>query len=139
MLLPFFSFLHVQVNKATLYASHFVLRSGLECIFAAHRWVIAMDSQMIAKLEMPSITYVHTAQKETIPVHAALEKAFRPEMMKNSFKNYNMWSTRKYVQNTQLCTEYIVLHDFMTATLTCCLVCSQKYNLAWGLQQLREV
>ncbi len=95
--------------------------------------------RMIAKLEMPSVKYIHTAQKETIPVHAALEKAFRPEMMKNSFKNYNMWSTRKYVQNTQLCTEYIVLQDFMTATLTCCLVCSQKYNLAWGLQQLREV
>jgi hypothetical protein len=86
MLLPFFSFLHVQVNKATLYASHFVLRSGLECIFAAHKWVIAMDSQMIAKLEMPSITYVHTAQKETIPVYATLENAFRPEMMKGNLK-----------------------------------------------------
>ena len=96
---------------------------------------------MIAKLEMPSITYVHTVQKETILVHATLEKAFRPEMMKGilkvrtqmvesmyryfdsnlseshraklyictlldpRFKNYNMCPTRKYVQNTQLCTE----------------------------------
>ena len=34
---------------------------------------------------------------------------------------------------------YIVLQDFMTTTLTCCLLCSQKYNLAWGLLQLREV
>jgi hypothetical protein len=31
------------------------------------------------------------------------------------------------------------LQDFKAGTLTCCLICSQKYNLEWGLQQLREV
>ena len=35
---------------------------------------------------MPSITYAHTAQKETIPIHAALEKAVRSEMMKDILK-----------------------------------------------------
>jgi hypothetical protein len=34
---------------------------------------------------------------------------------------------------------YIVLQDFQTGTLTFCLFWSQKYNLEWGLQQLREV
>jgi hypothetical protein len=50
------------------------------------------------------------------------------------------------VANAQVGAEYTVMHrvsivlqDFMTATLTCCLLCSQKYNLAWDLQQLREV
>ena len=41
---------------------------------------------MIASLEMSSITYVHTDQKETILVHASLEKAFRSEMMKGILK-----------------------------------------------------
>ena len=27
----------------------------------------------------------------------------------------------------------------MTATLTCCLFCSEKFDLEWGLKQLREV
>jgi hypothetical protein len=41
---------------------------------------------MIIKIEMPSITYVHTALKETIPIHTALEKSFRTEMMKGILK-----------------------------------------------------
>ena len=38
--------------------------------------------QMISGLEMPKITYVHTAQRETISIHEALEKAVMPEKMK---------------------------------------------------------
>jgi hypothetical protein len=38
--------------------------------------------QMIGALEMPKITYVHTAQRETISIHEALEKAVMPEKMK---------------------------------------------------------
>ena len=41
---------------------------------------------MITKLEMPSITYVHTTRKETILMHAALEKTFGSEMMKGILK-----------------------------------------------------
>ena len=47
--------------------------------------------QVIAKLEMLSITCVHIAQKETVSVHAALEKPFRPEMMKGILK---VWTHR---------------------------------------------
>ena len=38
--------------------------------------------QMIATLEMPTITYVHIARQETISIDAALEKAVRPDVMK---------------------------------------------------------
>ncbi len=38
--------------------------------------------QMITKLEMTSITYVHTARKETITIQSALEKAVSPDMTK---------------------------------------------------------
>ena len=31
---------------------------------------------------MPNITYVHTAQRETISIHEALEKAVMPDKMK---------------------------------------------------------
>ena len=37
--------------------------------------------QMISGLEMPKITYVHTAQRETISIHEALDKAVMPEKM----------------------------------------------------------
>jgi hypothetical protein len=40
---------------------------------------------MIAKLEVPNITYVHTTQ-ETIPIHAVLEKTVGSEMMKSILK-----------------------------------------------------
>ena len=89
--------------------------------------------QMITKPQMTSITYVHTARKETITIQVALQKAVRPDMTKRilkartqmvesmykhfdtglseshraklyictlldpRFKNYNMWSTHKYV------------------------------------------
>ena len=108
--------------------------------YPTSNFVMPQLYQMIAKLEMPSITYVHNTQKETIPVHAAIEKDFRPEMMKGilkartqmvesmyryfdsnlseshraklyictlldpRFKNHNMCPTRKYVQNSLLCT-----------------------------------
>ena len=48
--------------------------------------VMTQFYQMITNLEMTSITYVHTDQKETILVHTALEKTFRPEMMKGILK-----------------------------------------------------
>jgi hypothetical protein len=38
--------------------------------------------QLISALEMPKITYVHTAQRETISIHEALVKAVMPEKMK---------------------------------------------------------
>ena len=96
-----------------------------------------------ACLRWCSITYVHTARKETSPIDAVLQKAARSEMMKRilrvraqmvesmykyfdadlseshraklyiytlldpRFKNYKMWTTRKYVQNAQLCSECI--------------------------------
>ncbi len=95
--------------------------------------VMSQLYQMITKLEMRSITYVHTARKETITIQTALENAANPDMTKRilkartqmvesmyeyfdaglseshraklyictlldpRFKNYNMWSTRKYV------------------------------------------
>jgi hypothetical protein len=37
---------------------------------------------MISRLQMPNITYVHTAQRETISIREALEKAAMPEKMK---------------------------------------------------------
>jgi hypothetical protein len=37
---------------------------------------------MIRGLQMPKITYVHTAQRETISIREALEKAVMPEKMK---------------------------------------------------------
>ena len=42
--------------------------------------------QMITKLEMSSITYVHTARKETITIQAALQKAASPDMTKHILK-----------------------------------------------------
>ena len=95
--------------------------------------VMSQLYQMITKLEMSSITYVHTARKETITIQSALEKAASPDMTKHilkertqmvesmyeyfdaglseshrtklyictlldpRFKNYNMWTTHKYV------------------------------------------
>ena len=99
--------------------------------------------QMISGLQMPKITYVHTAQRETISIREAMEKAVMPEKMKlilkartqmvesmykyfdldlseshraklyictlldPRFKKFNFWPTRKYVNNSQLCTECI--------------------------------
>ena len=42
--------------------------------------------RMITKLEMISITYVHTARKETITMQSALEKAANPDMTKRILK-----------------------------------------------------
>ena len=38
--------------------------------------------QMISGLQMPNITYVHTAQRETISIHEAIEKAVMTDKMK---------------------------------------------------------
>jgi hypothetical protein len=38
--------------------------------------------QMISGLQIPKITYVHTAQRETISIREALEKVVMPEKMK---------------------------------------------------------
>ncbi len=40
------------------------------------------DGQMISRLQMPNITYVHTAQRETISIHEAIEKAVMTDKMK---------------------------------------------------------
>ncbi len=92
---------------------------------------------------MPKITYVHTAQRETISILEALEEVVMSEKMKlilktrtqmvesiykyfdldlseshrtklyicmlldPRFKKFNFWPTRKYVNNSQLCTECI--------------------------------
>jgi hypothetical protein len=99
--------------------------------------------QMISRLQMPNITYVHTAQRETISIRESLEEAVMPDKMKvilrartqmvesiykyfdldlseshraklyictlldPRFKKFNFWPTRKYVNNSQLCTECI--------------------------------
>jgi hypothetical protein len=98
---------------------------------------------MIRGLQMPKITYVHTAQRETISILEALEEVVMSEKMKlilktrtqmvesiykyfdldlseshrtklyicmlldPRFKKFNFWPTRKYVNNSQLCTECI--------------------------------
>ena len=41
---------------------------------------------MICQLEIPNITYVHTAQRETISRDEALEKADIQDMMKHILK-----------------------------------------------------
>ena len=41
---------------------------------------------MITKLEMTSMTYVHTSRKESITIDEALEKAVRPDMTKRILK-----------------------------------------------------
>ena len=43
---------------------------------------------------------------------------------------------RSHVQSVHT---FVRLYDRVSARLTCYLFCSQKYNLEWGLQQLREV
>ena len=42
--------------------------------------------QMITKLEMSTMTYVHTSRKESISIDEALQKAVRPVMMKRILK-----------------------------------------------------
>ena len=42
--------------------------------------------QMITKLEMTTMTYVHTSRKESITIDEDLEKAVRPDMMKHILK-----------------------------------------------------
>jgi hypothetical protein len=42
--------------------------------------------QMITKLEMSNITYVHTVRKETFTIQVALEKAANPDMTKHILK-----------------------------------------------------
>ena len=42
--------------------------------------------QMITKLEMSTMTYVHTSRKESISIDEALQKAVRPDMMKRILK-----------------------------------------------------
>ncbi len=41
---------------------------------------------MITKLEMTTMTYVHTSRKESITIDEALEKSVRPDMMKHILK-----------------------------------------------------
>ena len=43
--------------------------------------VMPQFHQMISGLQMPKITYVHTAQRETISIHEALEKTVMSEKM----------------------------------------------------------
>ncbi len=48
--------------------------------------VMSQLYQMITKLEMSSITYVHTVRKETITIQTALEKTVSPDMTKRILK-----------------------------------------------------
>ena len=135
--------LYSKVASATLsipYEST-LLMQGTQ--YPTSNLVMSQLHQMISALEMPKITYVHTAQKETISIHEALEKAVMPEKMKlilkartqmvesiykyfeldlseshraklyictlldPRFKKFNYWPTRKYVNNSKLCTECI--------------------------------
>ena len=42
--------------------------------------------QMITKLEMNNVTYVHTVRKETITIQSVLEKVTSPDMTKRILK-----------------------------------------------------
>jgi len=61
--------------------------------------------EMITKLEMPTITYVHTARQETISIDAALEEAVRPDMMKriNTETNTHTSSVQTRGSRTTAC------------------------------------
>ena len=48
--------------------------------------VIPQFYQMITKLEMKIITYVHTPRKETITIQTTLEKSVSPDMTKRILK-----------------------------------------------------
>ena len=111
-----------------------LLIQGTQC--PTSNLVMPQLYQMITKFEIPSITYVHTAQKETIPVHAALEKASRPEMMKGILKVRTQMVERMYEYFDSNWSESHRVNDSDThmLTLTCCSLCNQKYNLTWGLQ-----
>ncbi len=90
---------------------------------------------------MPKITYVHTAQRETISIREALEKPVMPEKMKLILK--------ARTQMVEIIYKYfdLDLSESHRAKLYICTLldprfkklCSQKYDLNWGLQQLREV
>jgi len=70
--------------------------------------------QMITKLEMTTMTYVHTSPKESITIDEALgmykyfdsdlseshrAKLYICTLLDPRFKHYNWWPTRKYVHN----------------------------------------
>jgi hypothetical protein len=55
--------------------------------------VIPQLHQMMVKLEIPIMTYAHTTQKETIPVHTSLAK----EMMKGILKTRTQMVKNMYV------------------------------------------
>ena len=59
--------------------------------------------QMISGLQMPKITYVHTSQRETI----SRGGVYRISPSQVVYLKLKYWSTRKYVNNSQLCTESI--------------------------------
>ncbi len=44
--------------------------------------VMSQFHQMISGLQIPKITYVHTAQRETISIREAMEKVVMSEKMK---------------------------------------------------------
>jgi hypothetical protein len=52
--------------------------------------------QMITKLEMTTMTYVHTSRKESITIDEALAKAVRPDMMKRILKARTQMVERLY-------------------------------------------
>ena len=64
--------------------------------------------QMISGLQIPKITCVHTAERETISIHEALEKAVMPDKMKLILKARTQMveSMYKYF-DSQLYTECI--------------------------------
>jgi hypothetical protein len=132
-----------KVTSATLSIPHesMLLMQGTQ--YPTSNLVMPHLHQMISGLQMPKITYVHTAQRETISIEETLEKTVIPEKMKlilkvrtqmvesiykyfdldlseshraklyictlldSRFKKFNYWPPRKYVNNSQLCTECI--------------------------------
>jgi hypothetical protein len=48
--------------------------------------VMSQVYQMITKLEMSTMTYVHTSLKESFIIDEAVQKAVRPDMMKHILK-----------------------------------------------------
>ncbi len=75
-----------KVACATLSVPYDITLLMQDTQYPTSNLVMSQLYQMITKFQMPSITYFHITQKETIPIHTALQKAFRSEMMKGILK-----------------------------------------------------
>ena len=77
---------------------------------------------------MPNITYVHTAQRETIAIHEALEKAVmsdkmklilkvRTQMVESIYKNFDLDLSESHRCKLYICT--LLDPRFKRFTVTC--------------------